>query len=106
MSDAIPLPQLPIHLTGVPLGQEDLFKLEAPLAVQTTTLPGSFPTNKFSAVPGLTRATRLASNEADGVGTVADSRKRLMVVPDCHVQELITETQPDNCDTNLVRHGC
>ena len=64
--------------------------------MQTTTLPGSFPTNKFSAVPGLTRAARLASNEADGVGTVADSRKRLMVVPDCHVQELITETQPDN----------
>lgn len=74
----------------------ELFKLEAPLAVQTTTLPGSFPTNKFSAVPGLTRAARLASNEADGVGTVADSRKRLMVVPDCHVQELITETQSDN----------
>jgi hypothetical protein len=27
----------------------ELFKLEAPLAVQSTTLPGFFPTNKFSA---------------------------------------------------------
>ena len=34
----------------------ELFKLEAPLAVQSTTLPGFFPTNKFSAVPGLIRA--------------------------------------------------
>jgi choline dehydrogenase-like flavoprotein len=74
----------------------ELFKLEAPLAVQSTTLPGFFPTNKFSAVPALTRAARLASTEADGIGPAADARKRLMVVPDCHVQELITQTQPDN----------
>jgi choline dehydrogenase-like flavoprotein len=75
---------------------KDLFKLEAPLAVQSTTLPGFFPTNKFSAVPAVTRAARLASAEADGVGLQADARKRLMIVPDCHVQELITETQSDN----------
>jgi hypothetical protein len=74
----------------------ELFKLEAPLAVQSSTLPGFFPTNKFSAVPGLIRAARLASNEADGVGALADARKRLMIVPNCHVQELITETQSDN----------
>ena len=74
----------------------ELFKLEAPLAVQSTTLPGFFPTNKFSAVPGLIRAARVAAAEADGVGVVADARKRLMIVPNCHVQELITETQPDN----------
>ena len=74
----------------------DLFKLEAPLAVQSTTQPGFFPTNKFSAVPGVIRAARLASTEADGVGPAADARKRLMIVPDCHVQELITETQSDN----------
>jgi choline dehydrogenase-like flavoprotein len=75
---------------------KEMFKLEAPLAVQSTTLPGFFPTNKFSAVPGLMRAVRLASQEADGVGAAADARKRIMVVPNCHVQELITETQPDN----------
>src|SRR6476469_1843303 len=74
----------------------DLFKLEAPLAVQSTTLPGFFPTNKFSAVPGVIRAARLASAEVDGVGVAADARKRLMIVPDCHVQELITETQSDD----------
>ena len=84
-TDATPEPEL-----------RELFKLEAPLAVQSTTLPGFFPTNKFSAVPGLIRAARLASTEADGVGSVADARKRLMIVPNCHVQELITETQPDN----------
>lgn len=84
-ADPTPLPQL-----------LELFKLEAPLAVQSTTLPGFFPTNKFSAVPGVIRAARLASLEADGVGPAVDARKRIMIVPDCHVQELITETQPDN----------
>ena len=84
-TDTTPLPSL-----------RDLFKLEAPLAVQSTTQPGFFPTNKFSAVPGVIRAARLASTEADGVGPAADARKRIMIVPDCHVQELITETQSDN----------
>ena len=74
----------------------ELFKLEAPLAVQSTTLPGFFPTNKFSAVPGLIRAARIAASQADGAGVSADARKRLMIVPNCHVQELITETQADN----------
>lgn len=74
----------------------ELFKLEAPLAVQSTTLPGFFPTNKFSAVPSLIRAARLSAAQADGVGAAADARKRLMIVPNCHVQELITETQADN----------
>ena len=88
---------------GLPLSDKtpeaelrELLKLEAPLAVQSTTLPGFFPTNKFSAVPGLIRAARLASNEADGVGPAADARKRLMIVPNCHVQDLMTETMPDN----------
>jgi hypothetical protein len=74
----------------------ELFKLEAPLAVASTTLPGLFPTNKFSAVPALIRAARIAGAEADGTGPLADARKRLMIVPNCHVQELVTETQPDN----------
>jgi choline dehydrogenase-like flavoprotein len=74
----------------------ELFKLEAPLAVQSTTLPGFFPTNKFSTVPGLIRAARLASAQADGVGVAADARKRLLIVPNCHVQELLTATQADN----------
>jgi choline dehydrogenase-like flavoprotein len=86
---------LPANDTTPEAELHELFKLEAPLAVQSTTLPGFFPTNKFSAVPGLIRAARLANAEADGVGPVADARKRVIVVPNCHVQELITETQPD-----------
>lgn len=74
----------------------ELLKLEAPLAVQSRSESGLFPPNKFSAVPGLIRAARLANREGDGTGTIADARKRLMIVPDCHVQELITETQGDN----------
>src|SRR5205823_11976884 len=87
---------LPASDTTALADLQDIFKLEAPLAVQSTTLPGFFPTNKFSAVPGLIRAARLASSEADGIGPAGDARKRLMIVPDCHVQELITETQSDN----------
>jgi choline dehydrogenase-like flavoprotein len=73
-----------------------LLKLEAPLAVQAATEPGLFPFNKFSAMPLLTKAARVASSEADGVGPQADARKRLIVVPNCHVQELVTQTQLDN----------
>lgn len=92
----------------------ELFKLEAPLAVQSSTLPGFFPFNKFSAVPALIRASRISNTEADDANRGAlvsratddtarikanaavDARKRLMAVPNCHVQDLITETQPDN----------
>jgi hypothetical protein len=80
---------------GTPLAElHELFKLEAPLAVSSTTLPGQFP--KYSAVPGLIRSVRLAGTEADGIDAVGDARKRVMVVPNCHVQDLVTETQADN----------
>jgi len=62
----------------------DLLKVEAPLAVQAHTLPGLFPSNKFSPVPLLMRATRNAYAEAPN----DDTRKRLMVVPDTHVNRL------------------
>jgi choline dehydrogenase-like flavoprotein len=88
VSDAIPLPQLPSHLEDVPVGQEDLFKLEAPLAVQAQALrAGFFPFNKFSSVPLLIEAARLAQSEAAG----DDFKKRLMIVPGCHVIRLITD---------------
>jgi choline dehydrogenase-like flavoprotein len=74
----------------------NLLKVEAPLAVQTAAEPGLFPVNKFSAVPLLVQAARAAAAETGGVGTDADGRKRLMVVPRCQVLELVTETQPDN----------
>jgi choline dehydrogenase-like flavoprotein len=74
----------------------NLLKLEAPLAVQARTAPGEFPNNKYSAVPTLTKAARITAGETGGIGTEADARKRLMVVPKCHVLDIITETQNDN----------
>src|SRR5436190_6586820 len=93
VTDAIPLAQLPGHLDGVPPGQEDLFKLEAPLAVQARSPhAGFFPFNKFSAVPLLMQSVRTAQSEAfqvTGSGQ-PDTNKRLMVVPRCHVISLDT----------------
>jgi choline dehydrogenase-like flavoprotein len=107
IDDAIALDNLPDHpvlrkhpkatamrlreLLGNPPGTGDLkvqdlknlLKLEAPLAVQGQTLPGFFPFNKFSSFPLLMRAARSAQNEAND-----DLRKRLMVVPNCHVTRL------------------
>jgi 3-keto-disaccharide hydrolase/GMC oxidoreductase len=58
---------------------------EAPLAVQSSQLrSGSFPVNKFSAVPLLAQAARSAETESPG----NDFGKRLMIVPDCHVASL------------------
>lgn len=74
----------------------EMLKLEAPLAVQSITEPGAFPFNKFSGIPLAIQAARTASVEADGTGPAADARKRVMIVPGWHAQELITETQPDN----------
>ena len=69
--------------TAVP----DYWKLEAPLAVQSRTdRAGYFPSNKFSAAPLLVEAARQAYNESAG----DDVRKRVMVVPNCHVTRLVT----------------
>lgn len=73
----------------------NMIKLEAPLAVQATAEPGFFPFNKFSAIPLVIQAARVTSVEGDGTGPEADARKRLIIVPSCHVQELITQTQSD-----------
>ncbi|HEV8261413.1 MAG TPA: family 16 glycoside hydrolase [Burkholderiales bacterium] len=72
---------------GTALPRADLLnmlKLEAPLAVQSQTAPGQFPNNKFSAVPLLIKAARAAQAESQ----VDDVRKRLMIVPNCHVIRL------------------
>ena len=88
MTDAIPLAQLPLHLDGVPSAQQNLFKLEAPLAVQARPpRAGFFPFNKFSSMPLVMQASRTAQGQSGG----DDARKRLMVVPDCHVTRLITD---------------
>src|SRR5439155_12557670 len=99
VTDAIPLAQLTLHLDDVPTGQEDLFKLEAPLAVEASEpRSGFFPFNKFSTVPLLMEATRAAQYESGG----DDVKKRLMVVPDCHVKRLITQLQPDGKNWRVV----
>lgn len=70
----------------------NLLKLEAPLAVQAhPEHAGFFPLNKFSTVPLLIKATRLAYKESGG----DDVRKRVMVVPRCHVQRLNIVNDPD-----------
>lgn len=87
--DAIPLGELPVPVMSVPCDTPpDLLKLEAPLAVQSRTLPGLFPFNKFSAVPLLIKAARQASVESMlGLGYPDDVKKRLMVVP--HVMSFV-----------------
>jgi choline dehydrogenase-like flavoprotein len=71
---------------SVPAALNEL-KLEAPLAVQGNTgHAGFFPFNKFSAVPLLIKAAREAYRESVG----DDARKRLMIVPKCHVIRLQT----------------
>lgn len=87
VSDAIALASLPLNIDDVPPGSENLFKLEAPLAVQARPpRSGSFLFNKFSSVPLVIEATRAAFNEAGG----DDVKKRLMVVPNCHVTRFET----------------
>jgi choline dehydrogenase-like flavoprotein len=62
-------------------------KLEAPLAVQGESgHAGFFPFNKFSSAPLLIKAAREAFAESRG----DDARKRLMIVPRCHVSRLVT----------------
>ena len=88
VTDAIPLAQLPLTLIGVPAAQADLFKLEAPLAVQAAPpRAGFFPFNKFSSAPLIIEIAQAAQGESGG----NDGLKRLMVVPDCHVMRLITD---------------
>ena len=95
ITGAIPLADLPGHLDNVPKGKENLFKLEAPLAVQgQPPRSGFFPINKFSAVPLLMDAARSAWAETvQGLpyGTIGDTvRQRLMVVPNIRVSKLGT----------------
>jgi choline dehydrogenase-like flavoprotein len=88
--NAIPLNQLPQVLdlpAGIPAATGEQLKLEAPLAVQGRgPRSGFFPLNKFSGMPLLMKAARQAWTDSGG----DDVRKRLMVVPNCHVTRLET----------------
>ncbi|HKT61006.1 MAG TPA: family 16 glycoside hydrolase [Gemmatimonadales bacterium] len=73
--------------TLTPDDLRNLLKLEAPLAVEgRPPRAGFFPFNKFSALPLLIKAARAAQAECNN----DDIRKRLMVVPNCHVMRLAT----------------
>jgi choline dehydrogenase-like flavoprotein len=88
VDSAIPLSELPTTLkipSGTSAEQEELLKLEAPLAVQSkSSHAGVFPTNKFSTVPLIVKAVRAAYNDSKG----DDVKRRLMLVPRCHVKRL------------------
>lgn len=88
VDSAIPLSELPTTLKispGTSPTEEELLKLEAPLAVQSKSpRPGVFPINKFSTVPLIVKAVRDAFRESKG----DDVKKRLMLVPKCHVKRL------------------
>jgi choline dehydrogenase-like flavoprotein len=73
--------------------------LEAPLAVVSASeRGGTFPINKFSSMPLLMDAARKAWVESKG----DDRLKRLMIVPNCTVQELgLTNNQVTLVKTSL-----
>jgi choline dehydrogenase-like flavoprotein len=86
LTNVVPLNQLPDHPAGA--ATDPTLKLDAPLAVQIRTRPGFFPFRKFSSVPlGMTGA-----RSAHGESPNDDTRKRLMIVPNCHVRALRTRT--------------
>ncbi|HVF97055.1 MAG TPA: family 16 glycoside hydrolase, partial [Flavisolibacter sp.] len=86
---------LPATSTDLQKLEDDLrneLKLEAPLAVQAKPEhAGYFPLNKFSSIPLLIKASRTAADESKG----DDVRKRVMVVPRCHVSRLTTTIDTD-----------
>jgi len=98
--NAVPLGELPDYtasagphlrdLLAAPpyAGFADSLRLDAPLSVQIETRPGFFPFNKFSSPPLAITAAREAASESRG----NDARKRLMIVPNCHVKSLTTRT--------------
>lgn len=89
------------------LGQElrNKLKLEAPLAVQARPgHAGFFPLNKFSAVPLLIKAARTAYSESGG----DDVRKRIMIVPRCHISRLNVVSDAGGnrrVDSVVTEHG-
>jgi 3-keto-disaccharide hydrolase/GMC oxidoreductase len=102
VTDAIPLAQLPLHLnlpSGVSALLKEKMKLEAPLAVQSRAArSGFFPFNKFSSLPLLMKAARAAWFESNN----DDAKKRLMIVPNCHVKQLRTvDGRVIEVETNL-----
>jgi choline dehydrogenase-like flavoprotein len=99
-----PLPTAPADLKKLEDELRNKLKLEAPLAVQARPEhAGFFPLNKFSTVPLLIKAARGAFNEFPG----DDVRKRVMVVPRCHVSRLsvVNDAEGRRVDAVLTERG-
>lgn len=97
-------PSDPVQRQQLEAEMHNKLKLEAPLAVQARPEhAGFFPLNKFSAVPLLIKAARGAFSDGPG----DDVRKRLMVVPRCHVSRLTLANDPDGLrvDGVVTEHG-
>jgi hypothetical protein len=106
IDDAIPIDDLELHIKvpdGTPAAETRLWKLEAPLAVQSSaTRSGFFPFNKFSSVPLVVRSAREAQfevekllNDRTDLGESPeregdDAKKRYMIVPRVLVTKLDT----------------
>jgi hypothetical protein len=104
VADAIPLDDLELRVTpdpGTPADVRRLMKLEAPLAVQSSSpRAGFFPFNKFSTVPLIVRCAREAQFEVERLlddraelgespeREGDDAKKRYMVVPNLEVTRL------------------
>lgn len=99
-----PLPTKPADLQKLENDLRNKLKLDAPLAVQAhEEHAGFFPLNKFSAAPLLIKAARGAYFESPN----DDVRKRVMVVPRCHVSRLHVVNDPDGqrVDAVLTERG-
>lgn len=106
VDDAVPLDDLELHLKigpGASAATQRVMRLEAPLAVQSTSpRSGFFPFNKFSAVPLIIRCAREAQFEVtkllddraelgeDSAREGDDVKKRYMIVPHVRVTRLET----------------
>jgi choline dehydrogenase-like flavoprotein len=110
VAGAVPLDEVPLQVEtpgNAPPADRRRLRLEAPLGVQASTRPGFFPTNKFSAMPLLTKAARLAYMQSGG----DEFQKRLMIVPHCHASRLLTNGQRVTAvrtnlgDVPLPEHG-
>ena len=95
---------LPVDLAKLEEDLRDQLKIEAPLAVQAHSgHAGFFPLNKFSATPLLIKGARSAFSEAPG----DDVRKRLMIVPRCHIQRMsvLNEAGGRRVDAVITERG-
>lgn len=101
LGHAVPLAELPrvVRVSGI---SADEAKLEAPLAVQgRPPRAGFFPFNKFSSVALLIRAVRQDWARSGG----DDRRRRLMVVPNCHVTRIEASVSAGAAVARFVHTG-